>query len=97
VSAYSCFIVVKYVDPGAGYMRHNTYIWVKAVRDRSEVILQDSASRSHRAYTGQLATMDRQLYNALPQPQQQMLCAAKDETSVDIIGRKLCCNFWRKS
>jgi hypothetical protein len=26
-----------------------------------------------------------------------VLCAAKDETSVDIMGRKLCCNFLRKS
>jgi hAT family C-terminal dimerisation region len=26
-----------------------------------------------------------------------LLCAAKDETSVDIMGRKLCCNFLRKS
>jgi hypothetical protein len=25
-----------------------------------------------------------------------VLCAAKDETSVDIMGRKLCCNFLRK-
>jgi hypothetical protein len=26
-----------------------------------------------------------------------MLCAAKDEISVYIMGRKLCCNFLRKS
>jgi hypothetical protein len=26
-SAYSHFIVVKYVDPGAGYMRHNRFLY----------------------------------------------------------------------
>jgi hypothetical protein len=26
-----------------------------------------------------------------------LLCAAKDETSVDIVGRMFCCNFLRKS
>jgi hypothetical protein len=30
----------------------------------------------------------------LPYP---LLCAGKDETSVEIMGRKLCCNFLRKS
>jgi Ni,Fe-hydrogenase III small subunit len=40
----------------------DTYIWVKAVREWSELIVQG-------AYTGQLATMARQLYRALPQPQ----------------------------
>jgi hypothetical protein len=29
--------------------------------------------------------------------QKEMLCAAKDETSVDIMGRMFCCNFLRKS
>jgi hypothetical protein len=27
----------------------------------------------------------------------EVLCAAKDETSVDIMRRRLCCNFLRKS
>jgi hypothetical protein len=27
----------------------------------------------------------------------EVLCAAKDETSVDIMGRMFCCNFLRKS
>jgi hypothetical protein len=27
----------------------------------------------------------------------EVLCAAEDETSVDIIGRMFCCNFMRKS
>jgi hypothetical protein len=37
------------------------YIWVKAVRDWSELIVQSAASGGNRAYTGQLATMARQL------------------------------------
>jgi hypothetical protein len=27
----------------------------------------------------------------------EVLCAAKDETYVDIMGRMFCCNFMRKS
>jgi hypothetical protein len=27
----------------------------------------------------------------------QLLCAAKDETSVEFIGKMFCCNFLRKS
>jgi hypothetical protein len=30
-------------------------------------------------------------------PTQRLLCVAEDETSVDIMRRKLCCNFLRKS
>jgi hypothetical protein len=29
--------------------------------------------------------------------EREVLCAAKDETSVEIMGRKLCRNFLRKS
>jgi hypothetical protein len=46
----------------------DTYIWVKAVREWSELIVQGAASARNRAYTGQLATMACQLYRALPQP-----------------------------
>jgi hypothetical protein len=42
----------------------DTYIWVKAVREWSELIVQ---SGGNRAYTGQLAAVARQLYRALPQ------------------------------
>jgi hypothetical protein len=41
----------------------DTYIWVKAVREWSELIIQGAASGGNRAYTGQLATMARQLHN----------------------------------
>jgi hypothetical protein len=51
----------------------DTYIWVKAIREWSELIVQGAASGGNRAYTGQLATMARQLYRALPQPQKQVL------------------------
>jgi hypothetical protein len=44
----------------------DTYIWVKAVREWSELIVQGAASGGNRAYTGQLATMNRRLYRALP-------------------------------
>jgi hypothetical protein len=30
-----------------------------------------------------------------PQQVDAVLCVAKDETSVDIMRRRLCCNFWR--
>jgi hypothetical protein len=40
----------------------DTYIWFKAVRDLSELILQGAATGSNRAYTNQLATMAHQLY-----------------------------------
>jgi hypothetical protein len=56
----------------------DTYIWVKAVREWSELIVQGAASGGNRPYTGQLATMARQLYRALPQPQQQVLDNAKN-------------------
>jgi hypothetical protein len=45
----------------------DTYIWVKAVREWSELIIQGAASGGNRAYTGQLATMARQVYRAFPQ------------------------------
>jgi hypothetical protein len=43
----------------------DTYVRVKAVREWSELIVQGAASGGDRAYTGQLATMARQLYRAL--------------------------------
>jgi hypothetical protein len=46
----------------------DTYIWFKAAREWSELIVQGAASGGNRAYTGQLATMPRQLYRALPKP-----------------------------
>jgi hypothetical protein len=61
----------------------DTYIWVKAVRERSELIVQGAASGGNRAYTGQLATMARQLYRVLPQPQQQVLDNAQDQGQVN--------------
>jgi hypothetical protein len=39
----------------------DTYIWVKGVREWSELIVQGAASGGNRAYTGQLATMARQV------------------------------------
>jgi hypothetical protein len=45
----------------------DTYIWVKAVREWSELIVKSAASGGNRAYTGQLATIACQLYRALPQ------------------------------
>jgi hypothetical protein len=41
----------------------DAYIWVKAVREWSELIVQGAASGGDRAYTGQLVTMARQLYS----------------------------------
>jgi hypothetical protein len=38
---------------------------------------------SNRAYTGQLATIARQLYRALPQPQQQALDNAQAQGQVN--------------
>jgi hypothetical protein len=52
---------------------NDTYIWFEAVREWFELILQGAVSESNRAYTGHLASMARQLYSALPQPQQQAL------------------------
>jgi hypothetical protein len=51
----------------------DTYVWVKAVREWSELIVQGAASDVNCAYIGQLATMARQLYRALSQPQQKVL------------------------
>jgi hypothetical protein len=35
--------------------------------------------------------------NIFESSHEEVLCVAKDETSVDIMCRKLCCNFLRKS
>jgi hypothetical protein len=59
----------------------DTYIWVKAVCEWPELIVQGAASGGNRAYTGQLATMARQLYRALLQPQQQVLDNAQASAS----------------
>jgi hypothetical protein len=61
----------------------DTYIWVKAVREWYELIVQGAASGSNRACTGQLATVDRQLYRALRQPQQQVMDNAQAQGQVN--------------
>jgi hypothetical protein len=61
----------------------DTYNRVKAVRERSELIVQGAASGSNRAYTGQLTTFARQLYRALPKPQQQVLDNAQAQGQVN--------------
>jgi hypothetical protein len=61
----------------------DTYIRVKAVSERSELIVQGAASGRNRTYTGQLATMARQLYRALPPPQQQVLDNAQAQGQVN--------------
>jgi hypothetical protein len=61
----------------------DTYIWVKAARERSELIVQGTVSGVNRAYTGQLATKARQLYRALPQRQQQVLDNAQAQGQVN--------------
>jgi hypothetical protein len=61
----------------------DTYIWVKAVREWSELIVQGAASGGNRAYTDQLATMALQLFMALPQPQQQVLDNAQAQGQVN--------------
>jgi hypothetical protein len=38
-----------------------------------------------------------QPFHSAPEHAFQWLCAAKDEASVDIMGRMFCCNFLRKS
>jgi hypothetical protein len=45
--------------------------------------LQGDTSGSNRAYTGQLSTMARQLYRALPQPQQHVLDNAQAQGQVN--------------
>jgi hypothetical protein len=61
----------------------DSYIWAKAVREWSELIAKGAASGGNRVYTGQLATMARQLYRALPQPQQQVLDNAQAQGRVN--------------
>jgi hypothetical protein len=61
----------------------DTYNWVKAVREWSELIVQGATSGGKRAYIEQLATMARHLYSALPQPQQQVLDNAQAQGQVN--------------
>jgi TRAP-type C4-dicarboxylate transport system substrate-binding protein len=61
----------------------DAYSWVKAVTEWSELIVQGATSGINRAYTGQLNTMSRQLYRALPQPHQQILDNAQAEGQID--------------
>jgi hypothetical protein len=49
----------------------------------SSLIVQGAAPGSNRAYTGQLASMARLLYRALPQPHQQVLDNAQAQGQVN--------------
>jgi hypothetical protein len=43
------------------------------------------------------ATLCLDLAKFVTHEEDWVLCAAKDETSVEIMRRMFCCNFWRKS
>jgi hypothetical protein len=74
---------IQWMDAPTLDQSTDSYLWVKAVREWSKLIVQGAASGSNRAYTSQVATMARRLYRALRKPQRQVLDNAQSQGQVN--------------